>query len=50
MRTLTRVLAEAIPRARHRTLTGQTHDLAPQVVAPVLAEFFSKDVYVSRAS
>ncbi|MET7787095.1 alpha/beta fold hydrolase [Streptomyces sp. 900116325] len=50
MRTLTRVLADAIPRARHRTLTGQTHDLAPQVVAPVLAEFFSKDVYVSRAS
>ncbi|MFE4917336.1 alpha/beta fold hydrolase [Streptomyces sp. NPDC056661] len=50
MRTLTRILAEAIPRARHRTLTGQTHDLAPQVVAPVLAEFFSKDVYVSRAS
>ncbi|WP_328886959.1 alpha/beta fold hydrolase [Streptomyces sp. NBC_00316] len=50
MRTLTRILADAIPRARHRTLTGQTHDLAPQVIAPVLADFFAKDVSVGQAS
>ncbi|MFF4671549.1 alpha/beta fold hydrolase [Streptomyces sp. NPDC001279] len=39
----TRALADAVPRARHRTLTGQTRDLAPQAVAPVLTEFFAGD-------
>ncbi|MEV8456996.1 alpha/beta fold hydrolase [Streptomyces sp. NPDC052095] len=38
-----RALADALPRARHRILTGQTRDLAPQAVAPVLAEFFAQD-------
>ncbi|MFB6817153.1 alpha/beta fold hydrolase [Streptomyces sp. NPDC056347] len=49
-RLSTRALADALPRARHRTLTGQTRDLAPQAVAPVLAEFFTEDVYARRAS
>ncbi|MFI5751800.1 alpha/beta fold hydrolase [Streptomyces sp. NPDC051644] len=49
-RLATRALAEALPRARHRTLTGQTRDLAPQVMAPVLAEFFSRDMYARQAS
>jgi pimeloyl-ACP methyl ester carboxylesterase len=32
--------AEAIPAARLRMLDGQTHDVAPDALAPVLAEFF----------
>jgi pimeloyl-ACP methyl ester carboxylesterase len=32
--------AEALPTAEHRTLDGQTHDVAPEVLAPVLVEFF----------
>ncbi|MGE5224758.1 MAG: alpha/beta fold hydrolase [Omnitrophica WOR_2 bacterium] len=34
-------LAKAIPHAQHRTLEGQTHDVNPDVLAPVLVEFFS---------
>ncbi|GAA0744072.1 alpha/beta hydrolase [Dactylosporangium roseum] len=34
-----RAAAEAIPGAVHRTLDGQTHDVAPAALAPVLAEF-----------
>lgn len=49
-RASTRTLAEALPRARHRTLTGQTREVAPQVLAPVLADFFARDVYVRQAS
>ena len=37
-----RALARAIPHAQHRVLEGQTHDVAPEVLAPVLAEFFNK--------
>ncbi len=33
-------LANAIPHAQHRTLEGQTHEVAPEVIAPVLVEFF----------
>jgi hypothetical protein len=32
--------AEALPNAEHRTLDGQTHDVAPDARAPVLVEFF----------
>jgi pimeloyl-ACP methyl ester carboxylesterase len=35
-------LAQAIPRAQQRTLEGQTHDVNPEVLAPVLVEFFSQ--------
>lgn len=34
-------LAKAIPHAQQRTLEGQTHDVNFDVLAPVLAEFFS---------
>ena len=34
-------LANAIPNAQHRTLEGQTHDVAPEAIAPVLIEFFA---------
>ncbi|MFE3382257.1 alpha/beta hydrolase, partial [Streptomyces anulatus] len=47
-RAATRALAEALPRGRHRTLTGQMREVAPQVIAPVLADFFAKDVYAYR--
>jgi hypothetical protein len=33
--------AVALPNAQHRTLDGQTHAVAPEVLAPVLAEFFA---------
>jgi pimeloyl-ACP methyl ester carboxylesterase len=33
-------LAKAMPHAQHRTLEGQTHEVAPQVLAPVLVKFF----------
>ncbi|MEU1213816.1 alpha/beta fold hydrolase [Streptomyces sp. NPDC005791] len=46
----TLALAAAIPRARHRTLTGQTRELAPHAIAPVLAEFFTRNVSLRWAS
>ena len=33
-------LANAIPTAQHRTLDGQTHEVAAEALAPVLVEFF----------
>ncbi|HEU5098996.1 MAG TPA: alpha/beta fold hydrolase [Roseiflexaceae bacterium] len=33
-------LAKAIPRAQHRTLEGQTHEVAAQAIGPVLVDFF----------
>jgi hypothetical protein len=30
-----------MPRGRLRILAGQTHDVNPAVLAPVLAEFFT---------
>jgi pimeloyl-ACP methyl ester carboxylesterase len=33
-------LAKALPHGETRTLDGQTHDVAPEVLAPVLKEFF----------
>jgi pimeloyl-ACP methyl ester carboxylesterase len=35
-----RVLSEAIPQGQRRTLEGQTHEVDPGVLAPVLVEFF----------
>jgi pimeloyl-ACP methyl ester carboxylesterase len=36
-----RVLSQAIPRGQLRTLEGQTHQVNPGVLAPVLVEFFT---------
>jgi len=33
-------VADALPTASYRSLSGQTHDIIPQVLAPVLEEFF----------
>jgi len=34
-------LARVLPNAQRRTLEGQTHDVAPEAIAPVLEEFFA---------
>jgi pimeloyl-ACP methyl ester carboxylesterase len=34
-------LAKAIPNAQHCTLEGQTHEVTPEALAPVLVEFFA---------
>lgn len=34
-------LAKAIPNAQHRTLEGQTHEVAAEALAPVLVAFFN---------
>jgi hypothetical protein len=36
-------IAERIPTAQRQTLQGQTHQAAPEAVAPLLIEFFSKE-------
>ncbi|MET9553851.1 alpha/beta hydrolase [Streptomyces sp. NPDC006645] len=41
VRGAARAVAEALPRGRHRTLTGQVHEVAPHVLAPVLEEYFA---------
>jgi pimeloyl-ACP methyl ester carboxylesterase len=33
--------AEALPTAEYRTLAGQTHDVSPDAIAPMLAEFLT---------
>jgi hypothetical protein len=43
MHVTARALAEAIPNARHRTLEGQTHEVAAEALAPVLVDFYSSD-------
>jgi pimeloyl-ACP methyl ester carboxylesterase len=39
-----RATADALPEGSHRTLEGQTHDVAPDALAPVLIEFFGSSV------
>jgi pimeloyl-ACP methyl ester carboxylesterase len=34
-------LANAMPRGQQRTLAGQTHEVTPEAIAPVLIEFFT---------
>lgn len=41
MRATAQALAKAIPNARHQELQGQGHDVDPNVLAPVLTEFFA---------
>jgi pimeloyl-ACP methyl ester carboxylesterase len=36
-----KLAADALPTAEYRTLDGQTHDLAPEALVPVLVEFFA---------
>lgn len=41
LREATRAVAEAAPHGTYRLLEGQTHVVDPNVLAPVLAEFFA---------
>ena len=41
MHTAADTLAEALPNAERRTLEGQTHAVAPEVLAPLLREAFA---------
>jgi pimeloyl-ACP methyl ester carboxylesterase len=41
MHETAKALASALPNGEIRTLEGQSHDVAPQVIAPALAEFFN---------
>jgi pimeloyl-ACP methyl ester carboxylesterase len=52
MHSAAQAVADALPNAQHRTLEGQTHDVAPEVLAPVLIEFFneSNDAWPKKSS
>lgn len=39
-RDATAALAERLPHPQRRTLDGQTHEVEPEALAPVLEEFF----------
>jgi pimeloyl-ACP methyl ester carboxylesterase len=39
LRAAARAVASGLPDAQHRSLPGQTHDLVPEVLGPVLSEF-----------
>jgi pimeloyl-ACP methyl ester carboxylesterase len=34
-------VADALPNVQRRTLKGQTHNVSPEVITPVLVEFFA---------
>jgi pimeloyl-ACP methyl ester carboxylesterase len=40
MHNAAQALTNVLPNAQHRTLEGQRHDVAPEVLAPVLEEFY----------
>lgn len=41
MRNAAKAVAEAVPDAQYHTLEGQTHEYDPDVLGPVLVEFYS---------
>lgn len=41
MGSAAQALSELLPAARQRTLEGQSHDVAPDILAPMLREFFA---------
>src|ERR687897_430613 len=41
IRKTAQAIADIIPHAQRRTLEGQTHNVAPEAIAPVLEEFFA---------
>jgi len=41
MHNAARAVADALPNAQRRTLAGQTHAVMPDVLAPILVEFFA---------
>jgi pimeloyl-ACP methyl ester carboxylesterase len=45
MHEATQALATVLPHAQNRTLPGQSHGVDPDVLAPVLVEFFKGQIY-----
>jgi len=41
LREAVQAVGEAVPGAKRRLLAGQTHNVAPQAIAPVLVEYFA---------
>ena len=41
MQVTAKALARAMSHAQHRTLEGQSHEVSPEALAPVLVEFFA---------
>jgi pimeloyl-ACP methyl ester carboxylesterase len=41
MREAAQAVADVLPHAQHRTISGQTHDVEASALAPVLEEFFA---------
>jgi pimeloyl-ACP methyl ester carboxylesterase len=41
LRGAARSVADAVAAGQHRALAGQTHDLVPEVLAPILEEFYT---------
>jgi pimeloyl-ACP methyl ester carboxylesterase len=50
MHTTATTLANAIPHAQHRTLEGQTHEVAAAALTPVLVEFFKSNTPETRSA
>jgi pimeloyl-ACP methyl ester carboxylesterase len=50
MHTTATTLANAIPHAQHRTLEGQTHEVAAEALAPALVEFFKSNTPETRSA
>ncbi len=48
LRRAARALWEVLPDVQHRVLEGQTHDLAPAAVAPLLRDFLAAPVLAGR--
>ena len=42
MQSAEEAVAAAIPGAQHRTLPGQTHQVSPKALAPLITEFFTE--------
>jgi hypothetical protein len=42
-------LAQVLPNGQHRILEGQTHDIVPSVVAPLVKEFFLSGASIKRS-
>jgi hypothetical protein len=47
MHTTAMAFAQAMPYGQQRTLEGQTHEVAVEVIAPILVEFFTSNPSIS---
>jgi hypothetical protein len=48
MRSTAQAFAGALPNGRYHLLEGQTHDIAPDVLAPVVQAFFASVATIKR--